>query len=63
MKTYGRILTPTYWLLAALNTGAAFLKIGTGARPAALGGAYTALADDVNAIYYNPGALARLQRR
>ena len=59
----GFILTPTYWLLAALNTGAAFLKIGAGARPAAMGGAYTALADDVNAIYYNPGALARLRRQ
>ena len=44
-------------------SGAAFLKIGTGARPAAMGGAYTAMADDVDALYYNPGGLAQLNRR
>jgi len=57
------ILTPSYYLMAALNSGAAFLKIGAGARPAAMGGAYTAMADDVNAIYYNPGGLGNLTRR
>ena len=30
-------------LMAALNSGAAFLKIGTGARATAMGGAYTAV--------------------
>ena len=48
---------------AALNSGAAFLKIGTGARPEAMGGAYTALADDVNALYYNPGGLSNLGKQ
>lgn len=48
---------------AATNTGASFLRIDTGARPAALGGAYTAIADDVNAMYYNPGGLASLKLR
>lgn len=48
---------------AGANTGAAFLKIDTGARPAALGGAYTAVADDVNALSYNPGGLALLKKR
>lgn len=57
------LLVPSQYLMAALNSGAAFLKIGTGARPAALGGAYTALADDVNALYYNPAGLSRLTRR
>ncbi|TBR19408.1 PorV/PorQ family protein, partial [bacterium] len=57
------LLTPSGLLLAALNSGAAFLKIGTGARPAALGGAYTAIAGDVDAMYYNPGGLANLSRR
>lgn len=32
----------------------------TGARPAALGGAFTAVADDQNALFYNPAGLARL---
>lgn len=42
------------------TTVAQFLKIGAGARPIALGGAYTALADDINAIYWNPAGLARV---
>jgi hypothetical protein len=31
-----------------------------GARPAALGGAFTAVADDQNALFYNPAGLARI---
>lgn len=57
------LLTPSSLLVAGTRAGAAFLKIDTGARPAAMGGAYTALADDVNAIYYNPGGLANLTKR
>lgn len=37
-----------------------FLSLGAGARSAALGGAGTALADDVTAGYYNPAALSEL---
>ncbi|HPG31357.1 MAG TPA: PorV/PorQ family protein [bacterium] len=37
--------------------GAAFLKIPVGARATALGGAYTALADDIYAAYYNPAGI------
>ena len=40
----------------------AFLKINTGARPVALGGAYTGLANDENALYYNPAGVASLDR-
>ncbi|MBI1967065.1 MAG: PorV/PorQ family protein [Gemmatimonadetes bacterium] len=39
-----------------------FLLLGAGARGAALGGAYAALATDVTALYYNPGGLAQLPR-
>ncbi|MBI4385818.1 MAG: PorV/PorQ family protein [Elusimicrobia bacterium] len=45
------------------TTGATFLKVGVGARPLAMGGAFSALADDANAIYWNPGALAEVQKR
>lgn len=41
----------------------AFEDIGTGARPMALGNAYTAIADDVNALYYNPAGLINLKRK
>ena len=35
-----------------------FLNIGVGARSAALGGAYTSIADDPSAAYWNPGGLS-----
>lgn len=42
------------------TTAAQFLKIGAGARPIALGGAYTALANDIHSIYWNPAGLSRI---
>ena len=35
-----------------------FLRIGVGARPMAMGGAFTALANDATAFYWNPAGLA-----
>ncbi len=43
------------------TTSAAFLKLEAGARPVAMGGAFTGAADDVNAIMYNPAGLAQLK--
>lgn len=42
---------------------ASFLTIGAGARALAMGGAFTALADDSNAVYWNPAGLASVERR
>ena len=42
-------------------TGAQFLKIGTGARPMGMAGAFTAVADDGYAGYWNPAGFARNQ--
>ncbi|HRY29674.1 MAG TPA: PorV/PorQ family protein [Elusimicrobiota bacterium] len=42
------------------TTGAQFLKIGAGARPVGMGEAFTALADDVNAVAWNPAGLGKL---
>lgn len=39
-----------------------FLKIDTNARPAALGGTFVAVADDVNAIGYNPAGLGDVEK-
>jgi len=38
-----------------------FLKIGVGARAIAMGGAFTAIADDATALYWNPAGLAQLK--
>ena len=35
-----------------------FLKINVGARPVAMGGAFTGLANDATALYYNPAGIA-----
>lgn len=37
-------------------------KIGVGARALGLGGAYTALADDYTALFYNPAGLGQIRR-
>jgi hypothetical protein len=42
---------------------ASFLDIGVGARGIGMGGAYTALADDSSAVYWNPAGLARMEKR
>ncbi|OGR84815.1 MAG: hypothetical protein A2901_06350 [Elusimicrobia bacterium RIFCSPLOWO2_01_FULL_54_10] len=44
-------------------SGASFLKIGVGARALGLSSAYTAVADDVTALYWNPAGLASLHKR
>lgn len=47
---------------AAGTSSASFLNIGWGARPAALGEAFTAAADDADALYWNPAGLVYLKR-
>lgn len=42
------------------TSAAPFLKIGVGSRAVGMGGAFTATADDITAIYWNPGGLANL---
>ena len=41
---------------------AAFEDTGAGARSAGFGGAYTAVADDAEAIYFNPAGLGTVLR-
>ena len=40
------------------TTGATFLKLGVGSRPVAMGEAFVAAADDINALYWNPSGLS-----
>ena len=49
--------------LSGVGTRAAeFLTIPVGPRAVAMGGAYTALADEISAIYWNPAGLAFLDK-
>ena len=43
------------------TSGAVFLKIAPGARPVGMGEAFTGVADDVHAAYWNPAGLAGLK--
>jgi hypothetical protein len=38
-----------------------FMKINVGARPVAMGGAFTGLADDESALYYNPAGITSFE--
>lgn len=49
---------------ASLRTSTAqFLKLGVGARAVAMGEAYSAIADEASAVYWNPGALTNIESR
>lgn len=45
------------------TSGAAFLKIGVGARPIGMAGAYAGVADDVNTAYWNPAGLGQINEK
>lgn len=44
------------------TAAAQFLKIGVGARAMGMGGSFSAIANDVSAIYWNPAGIANLNR-
>ncbi len=43
------------------TTAAAFLEIGAGARPQAMGGAYTSISDDATSMYWNPAGIGSIK--
>jgi hypothetical protein len=76
MKTVKAIIA--IWLLAVLiawvfgdvsvagendRSTCNFLSVGVGARAAGLGGAFTAIADDASAVYWNPAGLESIENR
>src|SRR5688572_13884503 len=46
---------------AAGTSGAQFLKLGAGARAAAMGDAFCAVSNDVTAAYWNPAGLSQIE--
>ncbi|MFH1618359.1 MAG: PorV/PorQ family protein [bacterium] len=57
------LMLPCSRLAAALRAGADLLNMGVGARPAAMGSAYTAAASGVESIFWNPAGLSAMTRR
>lgn len=66
MKKYKKILLLLTLVWAACDNArmaeAAYDDVGVGARVTGLGGAFTAIADDVYSVYYNPAGLGTLDR-
>jgi len=52
---------PFYVTAQTSSIPAAFVDVGYGARPVAMGGAYSGLADDINALFWNPAGLNHLK--
>ena len=45
------------------TVGGDFLKIGVGERAVGMGGAFSSIADNATAIYWNPAGLSQLTKR
>lgn len=45
------------------TSGVNFLKLAVGARPKSLGESYVSIADDANAVYWNPAGLGKLENK
>ncbi|NCQ18683.1 MAG: UPF0164 family protein, partial [Ignavibacteria bacterium] len=43
------------------STAAPFLNIGVGSRPVAMGGAFSATANDITSLYWNPAGISRIE--
>ena len=63
MRTLALFLLLAASAQGAMNTGASFLKLDPAARPAALGGAYTAASGTTDTLFFNPSGLAGLGKR
>lgn len=64
----GALVAPTSGISGEIHSDAGtsafpFLKINIGARPIAMGGAATGLADDESALYYNPAGIASFREK
>ena len=56
------IIITIFLFLPTLYASGEFLKIGVGERPCGMGEAFGAVADNVNATYWNPAVLSQISR-
>ena len=61
LKKHPYFLLIAFWLtlLTVIPCRAAFVDFGSGARPIGFGGAFTAIANDANALHYNSAGLVQ----
>ena len=52
------MITTLYGVDKTGTTAAKFLSIGVGSRAVGMGGAYTSIADDATAMYWNPAGIS-----
>lgn len=57
-----KILLISLCLLFTTSSYAGFMDLGAGGRPLGMGHAFVGLADDINAIYYNPAGLINIKK-
>lgn len=58
------LLESSYVMAGAPGSkGAVFLKLGQGARANAMGESFAAVADDINALYWNPAGITQIRER
>ena len=62
-KTLWSVVIIEILILTPGTTTASFLKIGVGARAAAMGEAFTAVASDGTSLYWNPAGLRQLKTK
>ncbi len=62
-KIFGSLAVLFMIALFSCPIFASFEEVGVGARAVGLGGAFTAIADDAFALYYNPAGMANLSRK
>lgn len=61
-RAYGQATSTTSGSFTNVGSGGStFTKIGVGARAAGMAGGFSALADDITALYWNPAGISHLQ--
>lgn len=56
------VLASFVFAMNEATTGAQFLKINVGGKATAMGGAFSSIADDASALYYNPAGIVKLTK-
>jgi len=57
-----KVIIFIYFIVLSVSAFGAFPDIGLGARPMGMGGAFVALADDANGLFWNPAGLSQIKR-